>query len=121
VSDMDLNLKLVHSLDSNVGQEPFAHKVIVGEGHEGQHDWVLDMAFDLVSLVVADTGVEAVTGPVPGALVVVLDDIHSSCLHSAYSQVMVKSIRPVVGEADAASPPAKRKVANSLSVCELDS
>jgi hypothetical protein len=121
VSDMDLNLKLAHFLDSNVGQEPFAHKVIVGEGHEGQHDWVPDTAFDLVSLAVADTGVEAATGPGLEAPVVVLDDIHSSCLHSAYSQVVVKGIRPVVGEAVSASPPAKRKVANSLSVCELDS
>ncbi len=42
------SLMLAHFLDSNVGQEPFVRMVIVGEGHEGQHGWVPDRAFDLV-------------------------------------------------------------------------
>ena len=49
-SDMNpsLMLALAHFLDSNVGQEPFVHMVIAAEGHEGQHGWVPDRAFDLV-------------------------------------------------------------------------
>jgi hypothetical protein len=47
-SDMNPSLVLVHFLDSNVGQEPFVHMVIAAEGHEGQHGWVPDRAFDLV-------------------------------------------------------------------------
>jgi len=47
-SDMNPSLVLDHFLDSNVGQEPFVHTVIAAEGHEGQHGWVPDRAFDLV-------------------------------------------------------------------------
>jgi hypothetical protein len=120
-NDMDLNLRLAHFLDSNVGQVLFVHMVIVGEVHEGQLDWAPGTVFDLVLFAVADTEAEAGTGPDLRALVVVLGDIHSSCFHSAYSQVVVKCIRPAVEEVVAASPPAKRKAANSLFVCELDS
>jgi hypothetical protein len=70
---------------------------------------------------VADTEAEAGTEPGLGVLVVVLDDIHSPCLHLAYFQVVVKGIRRVVEEAVAALPPAKRLAANSSSVYELDS
>jgi hypothetical protein len=120
-NDMGLNLRLAHFLDSNVGQGLFVHMMIVGEVHEGRLDWAPGTVFDLVLFAVADTEAEAGTGLDLGALVEVLGDIHSSCFHSAYSQVVVKCIRPAVEEAVAASPPAKRKAANSLSVCELDS
>jgi hypothetical protein len=86
---------------------------------------VLDTAFDLAVLVVADTEAVAGTEPGLGVLVVVLDDTHSSCLHSslhsAHSLVVVKGIRRAVGEAVAASPPASWKAASSLSGYGLDS
>jgi hypothetical protein len=37
-NDMNPSLMLARFLDSNVGQGPFVHTVIAGEGHEGQHD-----------------------------------------------------------------------------------
>jgi hypothetical protein len=120
-SGMDLNLKLAHFLDSNVGQAAFVHMAIAGEGREGQHDWVPDISFVLVLLAVADTEAEVGTVPAQVALVVVLDGIHSSCLHSAYFQVVVKGTRPAVGEAVAASPPENRKAGHSSSASELDS
>lgn len=120
VSDMDLSSRQGHFLDSNVGQGLFVHKVTVGAGHEGQHDSVPDTAFDLVSLAVADIEAEAGTGLGLGDLVVVLDDIHWSFLHSAYSQE-VKDTRLAVEEAVVASPPENWKAVNSLSACEPDS
>jgi hypothetical protein len=120
-NDTGLNSMQVHFLDSNVGRGLLVRTVIVGEVHEDQLDWVPDTAFDLVLLAVEDIEVEAGTGLDPGALVVVLGDIHSSCFHSAYSQAVAMGIHPDVEEAVAALPPAKRKAANSLSVCELDS
>ena len=55
----------------------------------------------------ADTGAEAATALGLAELVVVLGDIHSPCLHLAYSQVVVKGIRQAAEEVVAASPPAK--------------
>lgn len=79
------------------------------------------ISFVLVLLAVADTEVEAGTEPDLVALVVALDDIHSSCLRSGYSQAVVKGIRLAVVEVVAASPPAHWTAANSLSASELDS
>jgi hypothetical protein len=122
---MDLNLKLVHFQDSSVDQEPFVHMEIAGEGREGRHDLVPGTAFDLVVLAAADTEAAAGTEPGLGVLVVVLDDIHSSCsrsgLRSAYSQGVMKDIRLAAGEVVAASPPVSWKVVNSSFVCGLDS
>jgi hypothetical protein len=99
--------------------------VIAGEAREGRHDLVPGTAFDLVGLAVADTEAAAGTGPDLGVLVAALDDIRSSCsrwgLHSAYSQAVVKDIRPAVEEVVAALPPVSWKVVSSLSVCGLDS
>jgi hypothetical protein len=112
-SDTDPNSRPARFLDSSEDLERFVHMMIVEKVHEDQPDGVRDTVFDLVLLVVAETEAAAVTELALEALVVVLGGIHSSCPRWACFLVVVKDIRQAAEEAVAASPPAKRKAANS--------